>query len=281
MERAASTPTTGELLRRRTTGSTTRRTTSTRIPKESPLDGGRTVEIDPQTAERLAVRLARHERRRRRRSSRHAAATTCTPTPTRRQQHPRSRQRPGRRRRARLRLPARPRRSRRSPTGRPRVTNLFYWNNVMHDVTYSYGFTEAAGNFQVNNYGKRRRSAATTVRADAQDGSGRNNANFGTPRRTASPRGCRCSCGARRRRTRSSCIRRAIAGTYFGPMAGFGDSLADHRADHRRRRLRRSRLRSRRTRSTTAAAATARSVPRDPAGKIALIDRGACTFVSR
>ena len=34
------------------------------------------------------------------------------------------------------------------------VTNLFYWNNVTHDIAYRYGFDEASGNFQVNNYGK-------------------------------------------------------------------------------------------------------------------------------
>ena len=82
------------------------------------------------------------------------------------------------------------------------VTNLFYWNNVMHDVAYNYGFNEAAGNFQVNNYGKGG-LGSDDVRAEAQDGSGRNNANFGTEPRTACGRGCRCSSGARRRRTRS------------------------------------------------------------------------------
>ena len=34
------------------------------------------------------------------------------------------------------------------------VTNLFYWNNTIHDVMYGYGFDEAAGNFQTNNYGR-------------------------------------------------------------------------------------------------------------------------------
>ncbi len=34
------------------------------------------------------------------------------------------------------------------------VTNAFYWANVFHDVTYRHGFTEAAGNYQVNNYGR-------------------------------------------------------------------------------------------------------------------------------
>ncbi len=33
------------------------------------------------------------------------------------------------------------------------ITNLFYFNNIIHDVMYQYGFDEAAGNFQENNYG--------------------------------------------------------------------------------------------------------------------------------
>jgi len=32
------------------------------------------------------------------------------------------------------------------------ITNVFYWVNILHDVTYRYGFNEAAGNFQHNNY---------------------------------------------------------------------------------------------------------------------------------
>ncbi|KAH6593676.1 hypothetical protein BASA61_004225 [Batrachochytrium salamandrivorans] len=32
--------------------------------------------------------------------------------------------------------------------------NLFYISNVMHDISYQYGFTERAGNFQTNNSGK-------------------------------------------------------------------------------------------------------------------------------
>lgn len=60
------------------------------------------------------------------------------------------------------------------------TVNLFYWNNIMHDVFYEYGFDEAAGNFQENNYGNGG-SASDFVFADAQDGSGINNATFGTP----------------------------------------------------------------------------------------------------
>jgi hypothetical protein len=59
------------------------------------------------------------------------------------------------------------------------VTNLFYWNNIMHDVQHGYGFDEAAGNFQVNNFGLGA-LGNDDVRAEAQDGSGTNNANFGT-----------------------------------------------------------------------------------------------------
>jgi len=60
------------------------------------------------------------------------------------------------------------------------VVNLFYWNNIMHDIAYAYGLTEASGNFQANNYGNGG-LGNDFVRAEAQDGGGTNNANFGTP----------------------------------------------------------------------------------------------------
>ena len=67
------------------------------------------------------------------------------------------------------------------------IANLFYWNNIMHDVLYQYGFDEAAGNFQSNNFGLGGNDG-DAVRADAQDGSGTNNANFGTPPDGSPPR---------------------------------------------------------------------------------------------
>lgn len=60
------------------------------------------------------------------------------------------------------------------------ITNLFYWNNVIHDMIYLYGFDEASGNFQENNYGNGG-IGNDWVRAEAQDGSGTCNANFSTP----------------------------------------------------------------------------------------------------
>ncbi|MEK6286103.1 MAG: M36 family metallopeptidase [Acidobacteriota bacterium] len=73
-------------------------------------------------------------------------------------------------------------------TQRPAVvTNLFYFCNVMHDFTYGLGFTETARNFQTNNFG-RGGVGNDSVRAEAQDGSGTNNANFATPPEGSRPR---------------------------------------------------------------------------------------------
>lgn len=75
------------------------------------------------------------------------------------------------------------------------TTNLFYMVNTIHDIWYHYGFDEASGNFQQNNYG--RGGAVTTtgdyVLADAQDGYSQttptlNNANFSTPNDGSRPR---------------------------------------------------------------------------------------------
>ncbi len=63
------------------------------------------------------------------------------------------------------------------------TTNLFYMNNMLHDVWYQYGFTEAAGNFQVNNYGNGG-AAGDEVYAFGQTGETMgmmDNAMFGTP----------------------------------------------------------------------------------------------------
>jgi hypothetical protein len=67
------------------------------------------------------------------------------------------------------------------------IVNLFYWNNLIHDVLWKFGFDEPSGNFQANNLG-RGGSGNDHVQADAQDGSGTNNANFGTPPDGSSPR---------------------------------------------------------------------------------------------
>lgn len=68
------------------------------------------------------------------------------------------------------------------------VDNLFFWNNVMHDVTQRYGFDEEAGNFQTTNY-TGEGEGGDQVLAEAQDGTYTApstsppvlNANFATP----------------------------------------------------------------------------------------------------
>jgi len=67
------------------------------------------------------------------------------------------------------------------------ITNLFYMNNVFHDIMYQYGFDEAGGNFQENNYGNGG-LGSDSVNAEAQDGSGTCNANFATPADGSNPR---------------------------------------------------------------------------------------------
>jgi extracellular elastinolytic metalloproteinase len=67
------------------------------------------------------------------------------------------------------------------------ITNLFYWNNLMHDVMAYKGFNEVSGNFQVKNYSNTG-LGNDDVRAEAQDGGGVNNANFSTPADGARPR---------------------------------------------------------------------------------------------
>ncbi|HEY1305522.1 MAG TPA: M36 family metallopeptidase [Vicinamibacterales bacterium] len=67
------------------------------------------------------------------------------------------------------------------------VQNLFFLNNVIHDELYRHGFTEAAGNFQENNFGNGG-NGKDSVNAEAQDGGGIDNANFATPKDGQNPR---------------------------------------------------------------------------------------------
>lgn len=57
------------------------------------------------------------------------------------------------------------------------VTHLFYISNWYHDITYTLGFNEAAGNYQNVNF-TGQGVAGDRVRGEGQDSSGTNNANF-------------------------------------------------------------------------------------------------------
>ncbi len=151
------------------------------------------------------------------------------------------------------------------------VVNLFYWNNVVHDVFYHLGFDEAAGNFQQNNYG-RGGTGGDYVIADARDGSGFNNANFSTPPDGFTPRmqmfiwnpvfvpGLTVNSPS------------SIAGDYQAPGARFGPGLPELPLTEDLVIMQSS--------SSTDGCAAADN-PAAITGKIAVVDRGGCSFVDK
>ncbi|NOT36666.1 MAG: hypothetical protein HOP11_04755 [Saprospiraceae bacterium] len=62
------------------------------------------------------------------------------------------------------------------------LTNMFYWTNINHDIWYQYGFNEASGNFQYQNFGKGGLDLDNVIveGLDQINGS-RNNANYSCP----------------------------------------------------------------------------------------------------
>lgn len=153
------------------------------------------------------------------------------------------------------------------------LTNLFYWNNMMHDVWAKYGFDAASGNFQQNNYGSGG-IGADYVLADGLDGSGMDNANFSTPAEGTRPR---MQMFLWTGQTTTDFVVNSpstVAGSYSSVPAEFGPNLPvvpltanlvlvnDGTASP-----------SLGCNALTNAAAIS--------GKIALIDRGTCTFVNK
>ncbi|KAH6573043.1 hypothetical protein BASA62_003150 [Batrachochytrium salamandrivorans] len=58
--------------------------------------------------------------------------------------------------------------------------NAFYVTNMVHDVFYKYGFTEKAGNFQMDNFGKGGKEGDPII-LDIQNSKKKNNAYFYSP----------------------------------------------------------------------------------------------------
>ena len=71
--------------------------------------------------------------------------------------------------------------------GNAGMTQMFYTLNWLHDWFYDQGFNEAAGNAQTLNFG-RGGAEGDSIKAEAQDFSGLNNANMSTPADGARPR---------------------------------------------------------------------------------------------
>lgn len=106
------------------------------------------------------------------------------------------------------------------------TVNLFYLNNIIHDVMYQYGFDEASGNFQENNYGNGG-AASDSVNAEAQDGGGTDNANFATPPDGGNPRMQMYIWGAGSTPVANIFTINGgpLAGVYSGIAAGFGAGI--------------------------------------------------------
>jgi len=110
------------------------------------------------------------------------------------------------------------------------TVNLFYMNNIMHDVYYQYGFDEASGNFQYNNYGNGG-NGGDLVLADAQDGSGTNNANFATPPDGSNPRMQMFLWDGVSEGDILTINNGPLAGDYSGIPAAFGGTIIDMTED--------------------------------------------------
>lgn len=104
------------------------------------------------------------------------------------------------------------------------ITNLFYWCNLMHDIVYQYGFDELSGNFQQNNL-NRGGWGSDYVVADAQDGSGTNNANFQCPPDGSLPRLQMYEWAPSSYSQVTVNTPSAISGSYLAATASFGGSL--------------------------------------------------------
>jgi hypothetical protein len=144
------------------------------------------------------------------------------------------------------------------------VVQLFYDVNFLHDWFYDAGFNEAAGNAQTNNYG-RGGISGDNLRAEAHDYSGRNNANMFTPADGGRPRMQMYIFDGIGRRTLQIDSPQSAAKEYATAVAEFGSQSFELSGDI--------------VPATPADACAALSTALT--GKIALIDRGGCSFSTK
>ncbi len=149
------------------------------------------------------------------------------------------------------------------------VTQLFYTNNWLHDYWYDSGFDEAAGNAQLDNYG-RGGLGSDFLRVEAQDAfdlGAANNANMGTPEDGQSPRMQMYVWDGKE--SRSLTVDGQVGGletnsATFGPPS-FELTGAVALVDD----------------GTNPKTDACEPIQNDVSGKIALVDRGSCTFLEK
>ncbi len=151
------------------------------------------------------------------------------------------------------------------------VTTLFYLNNFLHDWFYDAGFDEACGNAQTDNFG-RGGIGGDAIHAQGQDYGGTNNANMSTPSDGGAPRMQMYVFNVTSAQAQVTSPP-AIAGTYVATVAtGFGPqtfSISGAVAE------------ALDGTAPTTDICTAVVNAANIAGKIALIDRGICSFPAK
>jgi hypothetical protein len=148
------------------------------------------------------------------------------------------------------------------------IQNLFYFNNVVHDTLYQHGFTEAAGNFQENNFGRGGRDH-DSVNAEGQDGSGIDNANFATPVDGLNPR-MQMFLWTGKGDHQVVIETGSAAGIYRAQGAAFGPALDPTGISGNVTLV---------NDGSGTFTDACQAIPTNLSGQIALIDRGNCTFV--
>jgi extracellular elastinolytic metalloproteinase len=173
-----------------------------------------------------------------------------------------------------------------SPTAEPDiqreagVVNLFYMNNMMHDIMYQYGFDEAAGNFQVKNYGGKGKEvdevvAVSQSAAAPPSGQGQfNNANFSTPP-DGSSAVMRMFLWNKGGDVLNITAPNSVAGTYPVGSAAFGTALSANPVNN----IEIVEYRDNNSSPTLGCGAALNAVQLK--GKIAFIDRGDCLFTTK
>jgi hypothetical protein len=155
------------------------------------------------------------------------------------------------------------------------ITNLFVWNNYIHDIMYHYGFTEESGNFQYKNYSGKGKDNDYVI-ADAQDGSGTNNANFSAPVDGQRGRMQMYLWPPNNMPTTNLSVTypQSLAREYNSPLSVFGGRLGTIPITGKIVLYRDSN-------ATTSLACVLPANAAELAGNIALIDRGTCAFTNK
>lgn len=155
------------------------------------------------------------------------------------------------------------------------TVNLFYMINMLHDVSYHYGFTEAAGNFQQTNYsgqGQGNDFVRGLAQFGATNNANLNNADFSTPPDGGNGR-MRMFVWDRTAASSNRFLKvltpSEIAGDYITGTANFGPPITITPVTGEVRVVQ----------DNTSQPSLGCQIPNnDLTGKIALIDRGGCEF---